>query len=49
MFEVDRRTDGNHSAGMKVDRYRNHNIEVVIDKLAVKSEGRRTDSARVWP
>jgi len=24
--------------GMKVDRYRNHNIEVVIDKLAVKSK-----------
>ena len=24
--------------GMKVDRYKNHNIEVVIDKLAVKQE-----------
>ncbi len=24
--------------GMKVDRYKNHNIEVVIDKLAVRSE-----------
>ena len=25
--------------GMKVDRYKNHNIEVVIDKLAVRGEG----------
>ena len=26
------------SRGMKVDRYKNHNIEVVIDKMRVKSE-----------
>ena len=35
------RIDGNIvelERGMKVDRYKNHNIEVVIDKLAVKAE-----------
>ena len=35
--------------GMKLDRYKNHNIEVVVDKLAVKSsdEERLRNSVRV--
>ena len=37
------------TSGMKVDRYKNHNIEVVVDKLAVKSsdEERLRNSVRV--
>ncbi|MDD7129312.1 MAG: excinuclease ABC subunit UvrA [Prevotella sp.] len=36
-------------SGMKLDRYKNHNIEVVVDKLAVKSsdEERLRNSVRV--
>ena len=26
-------------SGMKVDRYKNHDIEVVVDKLAVQEKG----------
>ena len=29
--------------GMKVDRYKNHDIEVVIDKLKVEGEGRKVE------
>ena len=29
--------------GMKVDRYKNHNIEVVIDKMKVESQGSRDE------
>ena len=37
------------TSGMKLDRYKNHNIEVVVDKLAVKSsdEERLRNSVRV--
>lgn len=37
------------TSGMKLDRYKNHNIEVVVDKLAVKSsdEERLRNSIRV--
>ena len=37
------------TSGMKLDRYNNHNIEVVVDKLAVKSsdEERLRNSVRV--
>ena len=30
--------------GMKVDRYKNHNIEVVIDKMTIKEATKKTDS-----
>lgn len=40
---------GELTSGMKLDRYKNHNIEVVVDKLAVKSsdEERLRNSVRV--
>ncbi|WP_455094934.1 excinuclease ABC subunit UvrA [Prevotella koreensis] len=40
------RVDGEISEverGMKVDRYKNHNIEVVIDKMAVKEQTKNAD------
>ncbi|MBR4925617.1 MAG: excinuclease ABC subunit UvrA [Prevotella sp.] len=35
------------SRGMKVDRYKNHNIEVVIDKMAVKESQKDTTDERL--
>ena len=34
--------------GMKVDRYKNHNIEVVIDKMKLSGTENETHTLSVW-